>query len=61
MMAIVKISHLSQCLLYNHEEYWVSLLMILSTVILVPPNNLWQKAGFEKGLLTTSPYSQPIL
>jgi len=22
--------------------------MILSTVILVPPNNLWQKAGFKK-------------
>jgi hypothetical protein len=39
-IAIVRISHLSQCLLYNHEEYWVSLLMILfTTVILLPPNH----------------------
>ena len=37
-MAIVNISHRSQFLEYSHEEYWVSLLMILSTVILIPPN-----------------------
>ena len=38
MMAIVNISHPSQFLEYSHEEYWVSLLVILSTVILLPPN-----------------------
>ena len=54
-MAIVTISHLSQFRLYSHEEYRVSLLMILSTVILIPPNNVWRKAGLEMGLLTTSP------
>ena len=43
--AIVNISHPSQCLEYSHEEYRVSLLMMLSTVILAPPNHLWQKAG----------------
>ena len=37
-MAIVNISHRSQFLENSHEEYWVSLLMILSTVILIPPN-----------------------
>jgi len=98
MPAIINNSHLSQCLEYSDEKYWVSLLMILSTVILIPPNlrlianpfalflrnkiqlpiqitnlpgpsrpcilrtsaHLWQKAGFEKGLLTTSPYSKLI-
>lgn len=34
-MAIVNISHLSQFLEKSHEEYCVSLLMILSTVILI--------------------------
>jgi hypothetical protein len=43
-MAIVNISHPSQGLEYSHEEYRVNLLMILSTVILAPPNYLWQKA-----------------
>ena len=38
IIAIVKISHRSQFLENSHEEYWVSLLMILSTVILLPPN-----------------------
>ena len=37
-MAIVNISHRSQFLEYSHEENCVSLLMILSTVILIPPN-----------------------
>jgi len=37
-MAIVNISHLSQFLENSHEEYWVSLLMILSMVILIPPD-----------------------
>jgi len=59
--AIVNISHLSQFLEYSNKIYRASLLMILFTmVILKPPNNARQKAGFEKGLLTTSPYLRAV-